>query len=358
MKLLKRLSLATLLFLPVLLFSQASITTKEKAAIMEGVKAQIEANFVFIDRIESTNRSIDSLYNTGKYANISDYKDFATTFTADLVNITRDKHFALVYNPGLIASRRAWRERANQEEEEVEEEEEYIDWNLWYAQKENFGFEKVEILDGNVGYIKFDFWQPLQWVQATMDATMSFVGHTDALIIDLRENGGGYSPSDSYLGSYFLEGEPILWSSSYNRRTDELSSDSTFSEVGGARYLDKPLYILVGENTFSLAEKFAYCLKHFGRATIVGQTSAGAAHAIDFLEVDDNYGVQVPVMYNIHPVTKTDWEGTGVIPHIKTEKEDTLKEAYRQALDQLIERSDYEKMTNRYLEIKAKLNNK
>ena len=65
---------------------------------------------------------------------------------------------------------------------------------------------------------------------------------------------------------------------------------------------------MTSENTFSLAEKFAYGMKHFNKAVIIGQNSAEAVHAIDFIEVNDNYLIKLPISHNIHPVTKTDWE--------------------------------------------------
>ncbi|MEO1652655.1 MAG: S41 family peptidase, partial [Bacteroidota bacterium] len=138
----------------------------------------------------------------------------------------------------------------------------------------------------------------------------------------------------------------------------ETTRDSTFQEVGGARYLNKPIYILISEQTFSMAELFAYAMKHFSKAIIIGQPSAGAAHAIDFLEIDDNYLIQVPISYNIHPVTKTDWEGKGVIPDISTKQEEALKIAHLKALDKQIDfakKAGYERILKRYQAIKKKL---
>ncbi|MGD1841016.1 MAG: S41 family peptidase [Thermonemataceae bacterium] len=351
-----------LVLMPTFVFSQDLVKAKEKNTVIERIKEQVDSNYVFVEKVEYINNSLDSLSKTKKYKSLKEHKAFADALTEDLVAITKDKHFKVQYNPALIKSRREWRERMRQEQEDQgNDEEEAIDWNYWYAQKENFGLAKIEILDGNIGYIKSTFWQPLDWVKPTFDATMAFVAHTDALIIDLRENQGGYSPSDSYLGSYFFKADSTLWNSSYNRPTGETTPQYTFKEVGGTRYLDKPVFILIGEETFSLAEKFAYSMKHFNKATIIGQTSAGAAHSIDFIELNDNYAIQIPISYNIHPVTKTDWEGTGVIPDVKTAKEETLKVAYLNALEKLIERAkkdDYKTLLKRYDKIKAEINNR
>ncbi|WP_438422630.1 S41 family peptidase [Aquimarina macrocephali] len=191
---------------------------------------------------------------------------------------------------------------------------------------------------------------------------MRFVANTDALIIDLTENGGGYSPTDSYLGSYFFDEESVLWSSSYTRPTGETETEHTFKDVGGERYLNKPVFILVSERTFSLGEQFAYCMKHFNKAKIVGQTSAGAAHGIDYIEVNDNFMIQLPLTHNIHPVTKTDWEGTGVIPNINTNSNSqAIKTAHLNALNIQIESLKKQTIVGpilkRYNKIKAEINN-
>lgn len=349
-----------LIITPTTSYSHGNISENEKNTTIESIKTLIHTNYVFEKRTEYFNNSLDNLYMTGKYEDIKDYKNFADALTKDLVEITNDKHFKVQYSPKIVKPRR---ERLGQEENDVNVDsvnQEVVDWDFWYAQKENFGFEKVEILDGNIGYIKLNFWHPLDWGKPTIDATMAFVANTDALIIDLTENQGGYSPTDSYLASYFFDGEPTLWMSSYERRSGEKETVSTFLEIGGQRYLDKSIFILVSEETFSLAEQFAYGLKHFNKALIIGQASAGAAHAIDFMEVSDNFHIQLPISRSIHSVTKTDWEGTGVIPDIKTNNSETLKTAHLEALDEQIESLKKQTIVGpilkRYNKVKAELN--
>lgn len=351
-----------LLTTSVVAYSQQTIPDNEKDIVIESIKVLIDSNYVFIDKVKYVNNSLDSLNLTGKYNDIKDYKTFAKVLTDDLVEITEDLHFKVQYNPEFIKSNRERRRRqVKPENQEEPEEEEIIDWDLWYAQKENFGFEKVEILGGNIGYIKFNFWHQLDLAKPTIDATMKFAANTDALIIDLTENGGGYSPTDSYLGSYFFDEGSVLWTSSYTRPTGETESAYTFNKIGGERYLNKPIYILVGENTFSLAEQFAYCMKHFGKAKIIGQTSSGAAHGIHFPEVNDNYSIQLPTSGSIHPVTKTDWEGIGVIPNIATSSNnEAVKTAHLIALNKQIESLKKQTIVGpvlkRYEKIKAELN--
>ncbi|MEL6812135.1 MAG: S41 family peptidase [Bacteroidota bacterium] len=338
--------------------AQTVLSKQQKDNVIENTKRVIKSNYVFIEKARGLNRSLDSLNSLGRYNDVKDYQIFADELTNDLVSSSSDKHFKVQYRPDLAKSSR------KESNEERNESEERIDLNFWYAQKVNFGFQEVEILDGNIGYIRLTFFDSFQWVKTTIDAAMGFVSNTDALIIDLRGNGGGYS-SATYLASYFFKEEPTLWNTSFNRATNETENEYTFQQVDGERYLNKPIYVLVDEKSFSRAEGFAYGMKHFNKATILGQRTPGAAHFIDFIEIGDNFFIQVPVGRNIHPITKTDWEGIGVVPHIITLKEDTFKVAYDQALDALIagQKNDalgihYDKLIKKYKRIKEKIKTK
>ncbi len=342
------------------IYSQKQLSNEEKHAVIEKIKVLIDSNYVFIDKVEFIYNSLDSLKLTDTYIDAKEHKQFARVLTEGLVSITKDLHFVVQYNPEYIKRNH---ERRRREVTPEKQEKPKKDWDLWYAQKENFGFERVEILGGNIGYIKFNFWHDLERAKPTVDAAMKFVANTDALIIDLTENGGGYSPTDSYLASYFFDERPRLWMSSYERRTEETASVTTFQDLGGGRYLNRPIFILVGKNTFSLAEQFAYAMKHFNKATIVGQTSAGAAHAIDFIEVNDNFMIQLPISRSIHPATKIDWEGTGVIPNIETNSQsEAIKTAHLNALTIIIESLKKQTIVGpilkRYNKVKAALNNR
>ena len=328
----------------------ASLSNEEKASVIARMQEEIEPNYVFPEETAASNAALEKRLQAGDYAEIDDFRAFADQMTQDLVAIAQNKHFALVYNPGLIAD---WQRPQEPSTDASDAPDDSIDWNEWYATKDNQGFEKVEVLDGNVGYIKFDFFQPLRWARPTINAAMAFVANTDALIIDLTENGGGYSPTDAYLASHFLEPGTDLWSTSYNRPSDGSRTVELFDAINGARYLGKPVYVLVGANSFSMAEKLAYGLKHFGKAHLVGQVTSGAAHAIDIAILNDRFFLQIPVTYNIHPVTGTDWERKGVIPNTVSDVGDELRTAHRMALDKLQADAASARIKAYYAKIKA-----
>lgn len=349
MRTIKKVLILTLIILPGLAFSQNKLSTTEKETVITKIKELIRDNYIFINDIEHVNSSLDSLYQTGKYDKVKEFGDFAQTLTNDLRGITKDLHFRVNYNPDFIKTILS---------EPESNEEDDLNWEKEQGLKENFGFSKIEILDGNIGYIKYNFFYPFEMVKPTIDAAMGFVNNTDALIIDLMDNQGGYGTSDNYLGSFFFGEEPIFWSYSYDRPTDKRASDSTFKEIGGKRYLNKPIFILVSKNTFSNGEKFAYCMKHLDRATIVGINTPGAANGADFLVLNNNFGIQIPVCQTIIPATNSNWESIGVKPDIEATNNDALKVAYLETINVLIKKTDDSEQIKKYDEIKTKINNR
>ena len=142
----------------------------------------------------------------------------------------------------------------------------------------NFGFEKVERLKGNVGYIDLRGFTPAEFSAETIVAAMNFVANTDALIFDLRQNGGGDPATVALLSSYLFGPEPVHLNSLYWREGDTTHQWWTLPFVPGKRYAGKDVYVLTSKRTFSAAEEFTYNLKNLKRATIIGETTGGGAH--------------------------------------------------------------------------------
>lgn len=349
MRAIKKIMILVLIVIPRFAFTQDKLSNAEKDSVIVKIKELIIENYVFVNEITNVNHSIDSLFKTEKYNKITNYKEFAQTLTDDLRGITKDLHFRVNYNPDFIKMILS---------EPEDDEEEDTNWEKEQGLKENFGFSKIEILDGNIGYFKFNFFYPFEMVKPTIDATMGFIAHTDAIIIDLTDNQGGYGTTDNYIGSFFLGEKPIQWTVSFDRPSNKKTSDSTFSNIGAQRMIDKPLYILTSKNTVSNAEKFAYCLQKLDRAKIVGTKSAGAANGSDFLVINRNFGIQIPVVKIIIPTTNSNWEGIGVQPDIESTKERALKVAYLEALNMLIKKTDDSEQIKKYEEIKTKINNR
>jgi C-terminal processing protease CtpA/Prc len=195
----------------------------------------------------------------------------------------------------------------------------------------NYGFDKVERFPGNIGYIELRGFTDAENGAATVAAAMTFVTNTDALIIDLRRNGGG-SPEMVALISSYLFAEPVHLNSLYWREGDRTEDFWTRKDVQGKRYLGKDVYILTSKQTFSAAEEFSYNLQNLKRATIVGETTGGGAHPGGMHRVMSDFAVFVPSGRAINPITKKNWEGVGVIPEIPVPADQALTVARLTAL--------------------------
>ncbi len=117
-------------------------------------------------------------------------------------------------------------------------------------------------------------------------------------------------------GSYLFGAEPVHLNSLYFRPTNKTDDFYTLRTVAGTRFgSQKPVFVLTSKRTFSAAAEFAYNLQSRKRATIVGETTGGGAHPGGMERIGD-FGVFVPSGRAINPITKTNWEGTGVRPEI------------------------------------------
>ncbi|HVG30540.1 MAG TPA: S41 family peptidase, partial [Pyrinomonadaceae bacterium] len=196
----------------------------------------------------------------------------------------------------------------------------------------NHGFNRVERLRGNVGYIEFNGFMDAEAGAEAVAAAMNFVANTDALIIDLRKNGGGNPEMVALVCSYLFGPEPVHLNDLYWREGNRTQEFWTRKEVAGRRYLNKDVYVLTSKRTFSGAEEFSYNLKNLKRATIVGETTGGGAHPGGGVRVNEHFMMFVPRGRAISPVTKTNWEGTGVKPDVEVPAEQALTVAHLAAL--------------------------
>jgi len=165
---------------------------------------------------------------------------------------------------------------------------------------------------------------------------MNLVANTDALIFDLRNNGGGSPSMVALITSYLYDSEPFHLNSVYSRAKNDLSQSWTQAYVPGKHYGNKPIFILTSHRTFSAAEEFTYNLKNLKRATIVGEVSAGGANPGNVHQITKHFSVFIPDGRAINPITQTNWEGTGVTPDVKTSQNEAFKTAYKFALNYVI----------------------
>ncbi len=192
----------------------------------------------------------------------------------------------------------------------------------------NYGLPKT-VLEGNIGcLVILEFYSPeiAPGVCQVIDKTMRSLQECTAMILDLRQcNRGGDPEVMMYLASYFLEGEESqLLYESFNRENQKIAEFRTRTDMTGKRMPNIPLYILVSSETFAAGEMFAYGLQKMGRATIAGETSAGAAYQTDTVSIGNGVMMVVPINRLAHVKTKANWEGAGVIPDVPAEAKEAL----------------------------------
>jgi C-terminal processing protease CtpA/Prc len=194
-------------------------------------------------------------------------------------------------------------------------------------------------MPGNVGYIKFNAFVDTELGADTVASAMNFVGNTDFLIFDLRDNGGGDPAMVKLICSYLFGDKSVHLNDLYWRKGDKTEEFWTLPNVPGKKFLDKDVYILTSNRTFSGGEEFTYNLKNLKRATIIGETTGGGAHPGGFERLSDHFGAFIPIGRAISPITKTNWEGTGVEPDIKVPSDQALKTAFLLALNKAMDKT-------------------
>lgn len=270
---------------------------------------------------------------TGAYAGVNRDRDLEKILTQDMRTISGDKHIGIVFDPASVARFRA-REKAINNALAKHENEENKKAAIAESRLDNFGLRQVEIMAGGVAYLRLDYFDGLVEESApVIAAAMNFLAGSDAIILDLRYNGGGSSKVMPLFLSYFLAQDATHFATRVERWKNESQALYTLTNVQGARHVNKDLYILTSGTTFSLAEQITYHLKAFGRATIIGERTYGGGNGFDPVVLDDNFYLRIPRVAFHNAITGTVFEeGKGITPDIAVNAQDAKKRAYFEAL--------------------------
>ena len=300
-----------------------NIDAATRSAVIEILLRELNDGYVFPDMAKKMESDVKTRINAKEYESITSARAFAEKLTADLQSISKDKHLRVRYSAQPIPVRKERTEPTAAEKEQSQ----------WYSRRVNFGFEKIERMNGNIGYIDLRNFNDHEAGAETVAAAMRFLSHTESLIFDLRQNGGGNPFMIALISSYLFGDKPVHLNDLYWRKENKTDEFWTKPEVAKVKFTDKDIYVLTSNYTFSGAEEFSFNLKNLKRATIIGETTGGGAHPGGMVRLHDHFGVFIPVGRAINPISKTNWEGTGVEPDIKVPKEQALKTAYIMALN-------------------------
>lgn len=300
----------------------------QRRETIDAISKQMIAFYVYPDIAAKMVQAMRDHQKRGDYNSIVDGDDFAEALTRDLRAISSDRHLFVGYRP--FTSPKQSDSSADAGQPSPAEQARFRS----ALEQQNCTFSKLEILNHNIGYVKFDAFPPPEFCGPTVVAAMNFVAHTNAVIFDLRENHGGDPNMVDFMVSYLFSGSTHI-NDLTNRHDDETHQFWTLPWVPGPRLADQPVYVLTSHETFSGGEEFTFDLKTQKRATIVGESTGGGAHPVRGLPAGEHFTVGVPFGRPINPVTKGDWEGKGVEPDVHASAADALATAEKLAAEKL-----------------------
>jgi C-terminal processing protease CtpA/Prc len=299
----------------------ATVETSERDSVIDALATKLSAGYVLPDAVGRITQALRSASRGREYDGKA-AKEFAEAINRTLLNASHDKHLSVNYQPAPTVSPDAATPSVEPRE------------------RLNFGFGKLERLRGNVGYLELLSFSDLRQQSAeTASALLSTLANFDAIILDLRRNSGGNTPMVAFVATYFFETARVHLTDIYWRDTNETNQFWTTTFVPGRRAARQPLYILTSTSTFSAAEDFCYSLQNLKRAIVVGETTGGGAHSSRGPQrLTQSFTAIIPAGRSISPITKTNWEGTGITPDIKTSADASLGVAHLHALRSLLAR--------------------
>src|SRR5688572_31623775 len=261
-----------------------TIDAATRTKVIDTILKRLNDSYVFPDVAKKMEQAIRERVDKKEYDQITSAKEFSNKLTEHLQAVSKDKHLRVRYSHQPIPERGERREPTAEEREQRRRD---LNWM-------NHGFAKVERLRGNIGYLEFLNFMDDELGADTVAAAMNFVNGTDALIIDMRSNGGGNPAMVALVCSYLFGPERVHLNDLYWREGNRTEEFWTRKEVAGKRYLNKDVYVLTSKRTFSGAEEFTYNLKNLKRATIIGETTGGGAHPGGGFRITEHFGMFVP----------------------------------------------------------------
>ena len=297
-----------------------------RSAVIDKTLALLKDNYLFPDVAARMEADIRGRQQAGEYDRFTTAGTFAEALTEHLRSVSRDMHLNVRFSAPAPAPAPT---PASSGEP---------NWQS-HERAANYHFARVERLPGNVGYLRLDEFADADQAEpaATAAAAMEFLRHTDALIIDLRRNGGGHPSMVALLLGYLMGPEPVVYNRFFDRPSGTISESRTMDVAADKRYgPHRPVFVLVGERTASAAESFAYTLKGMGRAILVGETTMGAANPGDGFDLGGGFSTFIPTGRPISPFTETNWEGVGIEPDFKAPVAEGIRTAHRRALRSLL----------------------
>lgn len=260
----------------------------------------------------------------GQYGKASDLESLAKQLTSDMYAVAKDRHLTLLVKKGPRSQPSLAPTIAPETRKER-------------GQHDNFGLPKVEVLPGNVGYLRLTgFYQPGE-AREVIAAAMTFLRHTDALIVDLRDHGGGSSDTVALFTSYFLD-RPDMPLFEITHRSQAVP-DQYLTEPAALAHRNgtRPTFLLTSPRTSSGGEAVAFLLQERHRAEVIGEGTWGGANQVPPPRpVNQDFEALIPNGHTTSVLTGKNWEGVGVIPDRPVNADSALVVAHARAIQTLL----------------------
>jgi hypothetical protein len=271
-----------------------TVDAATRDVVIDNLVKELNDAYVFADVAKKMETDLRNRRNAKEYDPITSSRAFAEKLTADLQSVSKDRHLRVRFSQQFIPVRA---ERGEPTEAEKEQ-------NRWFSKRVNFGFERVERMNGNIGYIDLRGFSDHEAGAETVAAAMTFLANTEAIIFDLRQNGGGSPFMVALISSYLFGDKPVHLNDLYWRKGNKTDEFWTKPEAAAKKFPNKDIYVLTSNRTFSGAEEFSYNLKNLKRATIIGETTGGGAHPGGMERLSEHFGAFIPTGRAISPITK------------------------------------------------------
>jgi len=339
------------------------LDARQRAEVLEALLAELEERYVEADTARMIAEQVRARARSGAYERLSDPAAFATAVTTDLRKLNGDLHLSLSFDPAgsgpltggmgrrVVAGGPGPGGPGGGPQGPGRAEGPGVRRIVTAAppagpvagggapppfaraaRESNFGLTKLEILPGNVGYLEISGFLGVEGSDEAVAAAMRLLERTDAVILDVRRNGGGSGLMSHLVFSHFLPAEPVETIRVESRDPQLSRLQTSLAEVPGPRRPDVPLYVLTSRNTGSAAEEFAFVLKNLKRATVVGDRTAGAGHMVAGVPMPHGFVAGVSITRVSDPRTGAEWEAVGVQPDRNVPADQALGTAHAMAL--------------------------
>jgi hypothetical protein len=305
------------------------VNARTRRAVLTEMVRQLHARYVFPDSVARIQARIESRLRSGAYDSTVTPASFGAAVTEDLRAF--DIHFDLRFD---VERERALR-AAGADTLAVLPELDPSPDSLAALRRGNFGFRAAEVLPGNIGYLDVTALHDLRFARSAAVAAIEFIANSPAVILDLRSAPGGYGSMVQFLVSSFFGADSVELLTTFDRELGTTRRGWSNPAISPRHLPDADLYILASGSTGSAAEALAFSLQVTGRATVVGERTAGAAHVGGWVPLGRGFVVFVPNTRGFDPRTGKDWERTGVQPDIAAPKVRALEVAHAEAVRRL-----------------------